>query len=125
MCKFYLSVTTRGIVRTDPSLRYTNLFAGTLSSQQTTKSFFRVQDAIAKDSFYPYDLSLSCGDVDEAMARAHEVVEGEVHVEAQEHFYLEPQVTIAYPTEDGGMQVYCATQSLTFIQVRNGSRGLP
>ena len=76
------------------------------------------QDAIAKDSFFPCNQSFSRGDVEGAMSRADEVVEGEVHVEAQEHFYLECQGTIAYPTEDGGMQVYCSAQDLTLVQVQ-------
>ena len=35
ICNFYLSVAGRKIVWADPSLRYTRMFAGTLSNQQT------------------------------------------------------------------------------------------
>lgn len=76
------------------------------------------QDALAKDSFYPGQVKVACGDVDEVLAHAEEVLEGELHVEAQEHFYLEPQVTIAYPLEDGGLEVHCCTQALHMLQVR-------
>ena len=37
ICNFCLSVAARIIVWADPSVRYTSLFAGTLSSQQTNK----------------------------------------------------------------------------------------
>ena len=63
-------------------------------------------------------MKLACGDVDKALAHAEEMLEGELHVEAQEHFYLEPQVTIAYPLEDGGLEVHCCTQALHMVQVR-------
>ena len=75
------------------------------------------QDAIAKDSFYPDKVVLGHGDVDKVLSHAEEVLEGELHVEAQEHFYLEPQVTIAYPQEDGGLEMYCCTQAPHLLQV--------
>ncbi|KAK7505493.1 hypothetical protein BaRGS_00003238 [Batillaria attramentaria] len=83
-------------------------------------------DAIEKESYFPYNNAVSNGDVDKAMAEADHVLEGEVHIEAQEHFYLEPQVTIAYPGEDGEIEVVSATQSLTLVQQTvAGVLGLP
>nr|KAG5712866.1 hypothetical protein BaRGS_007463 [Batillaria attramentaria] len=72
-------------------------------------------EALFADDLAPRQVSN--GDVDKAMAEADHVLEGEVHIEAQEHFYLEPQVTIAYPGEDGEIEVVSATQSLTLVQV--------
>ncbi|XP_070180269.1 xanthine dehydrogenase/oxidase-like isoform X1 [Littorina saxatilis] len=85
-----------------------------------------IADAIQKKSFYPLNLLVSNGNVEEALSRAECVLEGELHVEAQEHFYLEPMVTIGYPTEDGGMELACSTQSIAFIQSAvAGALGLP
>ena len=51
------------------------------------------------------------------MTAAQHVVEGEVHVEAQEHFYLETYVALVRPGEEGEMEVFSATQSPTCVQV--------
>lgn len=75
------------------------------------------QEAIANDSFFPYTPSLGRGNVDVAFSEAENVFEGELHVEAQEHFYLETHVTVAYPGEDSEMEVYSSTQLLSGLQV--------
>ncbi|XP_076442238.1 xanthine dehydrogenase/oxidase-like isoform X2 [Babylonia areolata] len=79
-----------------------------------------IADAIEKESFYPWGQTLTCGDVEEAFSReggdVRVVVEGEVHVEAQEHFYLETHGTIAFPTEDLAVEVVSSTQNPTFMQ---------
>ena len=49
------------------------------------------------------------------MAQAHTVVEGELEVGGQEHFYLEGQVACAIPQEDG-MHILASTQHPTEIQ---------
>ena len=48
-------------------------------------------------------------------ASAHRI-EDSFHVGGQEHFYLEGQVALALPTEDGGMTVYSSTQHPTEVQ---------
>nr|KAG5712870.1 hypothetical protein BaRGS_007467 [Batillaria attramentaria] len=75
-----------------------------------------IADAIKKGSLYDYNPTIVCGDVDKAMAEADHVLEGEVHTEAQEHFYLEPHVAIAYPGEEDQIEVAVATQSLSVLQ---------
>ncbi|MDO6749819.1 molybdopterin cofactor-binding domain-containing protein, partial [Gilvimarinus sp. 1_MG-2023] len=46
------------------------------------------------------------GDLAAAMATASHILEAEQAVGGQEHFYLEGQVSLAMPAEDGGMLVY-------------------
>ncbi|XP_076442699.1 xanthine dehydrogenase/oxidase-like [Babylonia areolata] len=92
-----------------------------------------IAEAIEKDSFFPWTLHVARGDVEGAFPRGGGdvqegvvVVEGEVHVGAQEHFYLETHGTIAFPTEDLGMEVVTSSQSLTFTQgVVAGALGIP
>ncbi len=55
-------------------------------------------------------MRLMRGDVDAALAAAPHRVEGRWQVGGQEHFYLEGQVALAQPREDGCMQVWCSTQ---------------
>ena len=61
---------------------------------------------------------LSREDVGTALGHADHVLEGEVRIGGQEHFYLETHVSLAIPRgEDGEMEVYCSTQNPTHAQV--------
>lgn len=53
---------------------------------------------------------------DAELQQADLVLESEVSVGGQEHFYLEGQVSLAQPTEDGGIFLRCSTQSPTDVQ---------
>ncbi|WP_417760969.1 xanthine dehydrogenase molybdopterin binding subunit [Shewanella sp.] len=50
------------------------------------------------------------------LQRSDLVLESHVSVGGQEHFYLEGQVSLAQPTEDGGIFLRCSTQSPTDVQ---------
>lgn len=57
------------------------------------------------------------GDVETALASAEHVVEGEMYVGGQEHFYLETMVCVAVPKgEDGEMELFVGTQALKGTQ---------
>ena len=56
------------------------------------------------------------GDVDAALAAAPHRIEGQWQVGGQEHFYLEGQVALAQPREDGCMQLWCSTQHPSEMQ---------
>ncbi|GAL29806.1 xanthine dehydrogenase molybdenum binding subunit [Vibrio variabilis] len=56
------------------------------------------------------------GDSAKALSNAKHVIEGEIEIGGQEHFYLETQVSSVMPTEDGGMIVYTSTQNPTEVQ---------
>lgn len=56
------------------------------------------------------------GDSSKALADAPHRIQGQQHVNGQEHFYLEGQVCSVMPTEDGGMKVYSSTQHPTEVQ---------
>lgn len=43
-------------------------------------------------------------------------IEGDLHVGGQEHFYLEGQISLAEPTEDGGIYVRSSSQHPTEVQ---------
>lgn len=55
-------------------------------------------------------LTIARGDVDKALAEAAHVIDGAIRIGGQEHFYLEGQVSLALPGEDGEMLLYTATQ---------------
>ncbi len=56
------------------------------------------------------------GDAEKAIANAPYQLTGEFELGGQEHFYLEGQVSLVNPQEDGGMFVQCSTQHPTEIQ---------
>ena len=56
------------------------------------------------------------GDVGQAFENAPHRISSAMEVGGQEHFYLEGQVSIVVPGEDGGMTVYTSTQNPTETQ---------
>ncbi|MGY6411434.1 MAG: xanthine dehydrogenase molybdopterin binding subunit [Alkalilacustris sp.] len=58
----------------------------------------------------------SCGDAAAAIAAAPHIVEGEIEIGGQEHFYLEGQAALALPQEGGDMVVHASSQHPTEIQ---------
>lgn len=73
-----------------------------------------IADAIKAKSFFEPMKTIEKGDVDKAFATAAHVVEGEVSIGAQEHFYLEPQGSFAVPGEE--MEVFASTQNPSHTQ---------
>jgi xanthine dehydrogenase large subunit len=59
---------------------------------------------------------LQRGDAAAAIAAAPKVLEAGMQVGGQEHYYLEGQVSLVVPVEDGGMLVYCSTQHPSEVQ---------
>lgn len=67
-----------------------------------------IEEAIAANSFHPEtERFLRKGDVDHCFSskQCDKVIEGEVQVGGQEHFYLEPNSTLVW-TVDGGNEVH-------------------
>jgi len=76
-----------------------------------------IDDALAAGShFEGGPLTWTRGDVEAALAEAAHVIEGEIEIGGQEHFYLEGQAALALPGEAGEMQVHASTQHPTEIQ---------
>lgn len=42
---------------------------------------------------------------------------GDFEIGAQYHFHMEPQTTFAFPNEEGGVDVYCATQYMDVVHI--------
>lgn len=75
-----------------------------------------IEDAIDKDSFHADLQAIARGDVEGALAKAPHVLEGELFLGGQEHFYLETNAAIAYLDEAGGVSVLSSTQHPTETQ---------
>ncbi len=73
-------------------------------------------DAIAANSCFEKPLQFLKGAPEKAIAAAPRRVQGRIEMGGQEHFYLEGQVSLALPQENGDMLVHASTQHPTEIQ---------
>src|SRR3954447_7853142 len=80
---------------------------------------FTVDEAVAGNSFIgpPRFMRRGEGDIDAVIAAAHHVVAGEIEIGGQEHFYLESQIAIVVPGEQGEVTVHSSTQHPSEVQM--------
>ncbi len=72
--------------------------------------------AKAQNQFLGFKRTIATGDVDAALAKAPHTLQGELRIAGQDHFYLESQAAIAYPQEDGSIEVHASSQHPTEVQ---------
>jgi len=75
-----------------------------------------IDDALAANDRFEPPLEFLKGDPEAAIARAEHVVEGQIELGGQEHFYLEGQVALSIPQEGGDMLVHASSQHPSEIQ---------
>lgn len=75
-----------------------------------------IAEAEVAESWHGDPYVLEQGTPDASLADAPLRLQGEVVAGAQEHLYLETQVSRAYPSGDGGMTVRCSTQHPARVQ---------
>ncbi|WP_241671139.1 xanthine dehydrogenase molybdopterin binding subunit [Dankookia rubra] len=75
-----------------------------------------IEDAIAREAWVLPPQAITRGDPGTALAEAPLRLAGEFRAGGQEHFYLEGQIAMAVPGEDGDMLVYSSTQHPTEVQ---------
>jgi len=81
-----------------------------------SKPVIDIEDAIAQKNWVRPPHSLQRGDAHTAIENAPHSIQGALHIGGQEHFYLEGQIALAQPNEDGGMFIQCSTQHPTEVQ---------
>lgn len=75
-----------------------------------------VLDAIAEKSYYN-SYTINKGDVETVLKGSANVLEGEIHLGGQEHFYLETNSHLAVPKgEEGELELFSSTQNPTESQ---------
>jgi xanthine dehydrogenase large subunit len=77
---------------------------------EETTPILTIEQAIEQKSVLCQSVPFTRGNATEAIARAPHKLKGEFIVGGQEHFYLESQATIAYPLEDGQLEVHSSSQ---------------
>ncbi|PZV09461.1 MAG: xanthine dehydrogenase molybdopterin binding subunit [Leptolyngbya sp.] len=76
-----------------------------------------IQAAIAANSFHNQPQVCHRGESEPALLHAPYVLEGELEMNGQDHFYLETQTSWVIPDGEGNYQVYCSTQHPSETQV--------
>ena len=74
------------------------------------------QQAHAAQQYVVPPLHLSRGDARSAIDNAPHRITTQFDVGGQEHFYLEGHISVAVPTEHGGMKLHCSTQHPSEMQ---------
>ncbi|MEV5001286.1 xanthine dehydrogenase molybdopterin binding subunit [Nocardioides sp. LML1-1-1.1] len=85
-------------------------------SWEPLPSVLTLTEAIAQGSFQGARPRLQRGSVDDGFAASTRVVEGELEMAGQEHFYLETHASLALVEDDGQVFVQCSTQHPTETQ---------
>ncbi|GAB0088992.1 Xanthine dehydrogenase [Sergentomyia squamirostris] len=86
-----------------------------------------IEDAIKHQSYYPgYPKIIKKGDTEKVLKESDHVIEGEVRMGGQEHFYLETHAAIAIPRDNDELELFSSTQHPTEIQkLTSHTLGLP
>ncbi|KAB5562555.1 hypothetical protein PHYPO_G00019190 [Pangasianodon hypophthalmus] len=88
-----------------------------ISYEECQPVIVTIQDAIANQSFYQPVRTIERGDLVQGFQESDHIVQGEIHIGGQEHFYLETNCTLAVPRgEDGEMELFVSTQAATKTQ---------
>jgi xanthine dehydrogenase large subunit len=75
-----------------------------------------VEDALYVDSSLLPPHVMRRGDAEAALAASPERLRGRSRIGGQDHFYLEGQVSLALPMEDGDVLIHCSTQHPSEVQ---------
>ena len=83
---------------------------------QDQPAILTIDEAMDQGSLLEPPYVMARGDVDAAIKTAPHVISGRIYIGGQEHFYLEGQVALCVPGEDGDISVYCSSQHPSEIQ---------
>jgi xanthine dehydrogenase large subunit len=90
------------------------------------EAVLNLDDAIEKKDFLYNATPFEKGDIKKSFENATHILEGDFYSGGQEHFYLESQASVVYPTEDGGIEIHSSSQHSSETQhVVAHSLGLP
>jgi xanthine dehydrogenase large subunit len=80
------------------------------------EAILTIDDALERQSFVLPSHEMRRGDPETALAAAPRRLAGRIRTGGQDHFYLEGQVALAIPSEDGDMLVWSSTQHPSEVQ---------
>ncbi len=80
------------------------------------KPILSIGEAIAAKSFIGHPRKIERGGVDANLKSAPHRAQGAIVIRGADHFYLESQASVAYPLEDGQLEVHSSSQHPTETQ---------
>jgi len=83
---------------------------------EATTPILTAEDAVDADTTVLPDYQFRRGSPETGLTASEMSLAGTMHIGGQEHFYLEGQIAMATPQEDGGMFVHSSTQHPTEVQ---------
>lgn len=85
-----------------------------------------IQEARKQKSFIGALRTIERGNTKQALGEAPYRLKGSIKIQGADHFYLESQAAVAYPTDSGGIEIHSSTQHSTETQhVVAHALGLP
>lgn len=75
-----------------------------------------IDEALRAQAFIGPERTIARGEVATALASAPHRLSGTIKIRGAEHFYLESQVALSYPLENGGIEVHSSSQHPTEVQ---------
>jgi xanthine dehydrogenase large subunit len=79
-------------------------------------AILEIRAALAAQSYVLPSQQLTRGRPHAVLAAAPRRLRGTLHIGGQDHFYLEGQIAVAVPQEDGGMLIHSSTQHPSEVQ---------
>jgi xanthine dehydrogenase large subunit len=83
---------------------------------QSLPAVLDIRSALAAESYVVPSQHIVRGTPDAALAKSPRQLRGTIIIGGQDHFYLEGQIAVAMPQEDGGMLIHSSTQHPTEVQ---------
>ncbi|KAL7645432.1 UNVERIFIED_CONTAM: hypothetical protein RMT77_003818 [Armadillidium vulgare] len=83
--------------------------------EELPNPIFTIEDAINANSLWD-PLIIEDGNIEKGFSDSKYVLEGEIHIGGQEHFYLETNVHIVIPKEDDEIELISSTQGASDLQ---------
>lgn len=84
---------------------------------ETLDPILSIDDAISKDSKIAPTRFINRGDISKGFSESDHILEGELNIGGQEHWYLETQSAFAVPQEDEDIVIYASSQNPSETQI--------
>ena len=88
--------------------------------RRTKSDFWKkifTKEAIAAQSYYEPPVETEMGDIQEGFKHAEKIVEGEMEIGGQLHFYMETHRCLVVPRDSGELEIFAGAQNPTSAQV--------
>ncbi|KAH9490790.1 hypothetical protein Btru_047002 [Bulinus truncatus] len=82
-----------------------------------TPVIITIKEAIKHNSYFNVKKQIITGDVEGCFKSCDHILEGEVRINGQNHFYMETMSTRVVPRENGEIEIFASTQNITDMQL--------